>query len=425
MRVLLIVSSVASQAAAELWRHKLRTILTMFGIGWGICALALILATGEGFRQGQRKNWEQLGDRVVMVFPGRTEMQAGGRRAGRDIDFLLSDVEAIREQCPLVETVSFETKRFGVPVESEKNAGKFLTLGIEPEYLKLRNMPVSEGRHLSWSDLDNRSRVCVLGDSVRKQLFEDVPIPQVLSSTVRINGHHYQVVGLMGEKNQNSSYDGWDNDKVLIPVTTMLSDCPPSKEVAVEDHIQLIVYRPTSVEQWEAAEHQVRRTLGRIHSFNPEDEAAAPMWDTIQSAEMFDSIFASLRWFLGTVALVTLTLGGIGVMNTMMTSVTERTAEIGVKKAVGATRGRIMCEFMLEGLIIAIMAGGGGLTLVALLAFAVNSLPMPAFFSGLPIDGAMAFKLAAALGLVAVFSALPPAWKASQMTPVDALRFER
>jgi putative ABC transport system permease protein len=395
----------------------------MFGIGWGVCALALISASGNGFDKGQRENWKQLGDQIVMVFGGRTEMQAGGRRAGRDIRLYASDVDLIREQCPAVALAAGEIKTWEVPVTSRWNAGRFLVVGVDPDYLALRTLPAVVGRNVTWNDVKTRSRVCVLGDSVRKQLFEKRT--DLVGQLVQINGYRYDVVGLMSEKNQNSSYDGWDNDKVLIPNSLLRSDCPPFRGVAVQGRVQTIIYRPRSVAQWTLAQRQVRQALGRVHGFDPNDQAAAPMWDTIETAEIFDDVFASLEWFLGAVAFITLTLGGMGVMNTMLTSVAERTAEIGLRKAVGATRRRILFEFFTEGMFLAILSGGGGMVLVWALAGIVNSLPMPVFFAGLPMDAALVLRVCLLLGAVAVMSALPPAWRAARMTPVEALRFEK
>lgn len=423
MRIASSLLTPIQQAVGALWRHKLRSFLTMFGIGWGICCLALIGSTGEGFREGQRKNWAQLGDGIVMVFPGRTEMQTGGRRAGRNIHLFQSDVEAINEQCPLVLVAAGEIKNWSVPVESPHNSGQFLVLGVDPDYLRIRNLPASSGRDINWSDVENRSRVCVLGDSVRKQLFPKNS--DALGAKVRIRGYQYDVVGLMSEKNQNSSYDGWDNDKVLIPNTTLRADCPLTRPIAVEGRVQNIVYRPRSLDQWKPAQVQVRGTLARIHGFDSRDEAAVPMWDTIQTAAMFDDIFSSLRFFLGAVGLITLSLGGMGVMNTMMTSVLERTAEIGLKKALGATKKRVLLEILTEGILLSAVSGAIGLLLVAGLAAVVNSLPLPAFFSGLPIDERLILHLIGFLGAVAVLSALPPAWRAARMTPIEALRFEQ
>jgi putative ABC transport system permease protein len=418
-----MIVEIPRQAVTALWRHKLRSFLTMFGISWGICALALIMAVGEGFREGQRKNWRQIGDNIVLVFGGRTEMQAGGQRAGRHILLYQKDVRAIREQCPAVETVSAEIKNYSVPVESDYNEGRFLVLGVDPEYLKIRTLPASSGRNVNWSDVENESRVCVLGDSVRKQLFKDRS--DAVGSRIRINKLRYEVIGTMSEKDQNSSYDGWDNDKILIPSASLKRDCPPNTGVAVEGRLDVIAYKPKSVELWQEAQHQVRRTLGRIHDFNPRDESAVHMWDTIETAALFDDIFSSLGWFLGSVAFITLTLGGIGVMNTMYISVAERTPEIGLKKAVGASRQRILSEFFLEGFVLATLSGSAGILFVAALAASINSLPMPAFFSGLPINASMVVKLALALGAVAVLAAIPPAWRAARMTPVEALNSEK
>ena len=414
---------IVRQGIGELLRHKLRSLLTMFGIGWGVVALALISASGDGFEQGQRENWKQLGDRIVMLFPGRTELQTGGRRAGREIRLYESDVKAIREQCPAVEVAAAEIKKWDVPVGSNWNAGRFLVLGVDPDYLSLRNLPVSRGRNITWNDVRNRSRVCILGDSVRKQLFENHR--DAIGSAVQISGYRYMVVGVMPEKNQNSSYDGWDNDKVVIPSPLVRSDCPQNPGIASEGRVQTIIYRPRSIEEWKLAQEQVRRTLGRMHGFDPRDEAAAPMWDTIETAALFDDTFRALGVFLGSVAIITLSLGGIGVMNTMMTSVTERTAEIGLRKALGATRRRVLLEILAEGLVLALISGTCGLILVALLAAIVNSLPMPAFFSGLPIELDTVQLVILLLCGVAILSALPPAWRASRMTPVEALRFEK
>ncbi len=418
-----IITEILRQAGAALWLHKLRSFLTMFGISWGICALALIIALGEGFEQGQRQNWKQIGDNIVLVFGGRTEMQAGGQRAGRYIQLHKDDIQAVREQCPAVAVVSSEIKNYDVPVESDSNAGRFLVLGVDPAYLKIRTLPAAKGRNVSARDVEHGTRVCVLGDSIRKQLFKDSDA--VVGSHIRINKYRYEVIGFMSEKDQNSSYDGWDNDKVLIPNSSLRRDCPPWRGNAVEGRLDTIAYQPKSVQEWKIAQQQVRRTLGRIHGFDARDEAALPMWDTIETAALFDDIFSSVGMFLASVAFITLSLGGIGVMNTMFTTVAERTPEIGLKKAVGASRSRIMGEFFTEGLVLALLSGTIGILFVVGLATVVNSFPMPAFFSGLPLDAGVILKLTVVLGAVAVLAAIPPAWRAAHMTPVDALNYEK
>ena len=154
------------QTLASVWRHKLRSFLTMFGIAWGIASLVLMSALCDGFRQGQRKNTAQLGDSMVMVWNGRTERQAGGQRAGRPIHLEQRDVEVIREQCPLVSVVASEVKRQAA-ASSGFNAGQFLTVGVTPEYLKMRTLPAAVGRDISAADQAQARRVCVLGDTAQ------------------------------------------------------------------------------------------------------------------------------------------------------------------------------------------------------------------------------------------------------------------
>lgn len=422
MRFLSVIYGFFEQTVANVWRHKLRSFLTMFGIAWGIASLVLMSALCDGFRQGQRNNMKQLGESIVLVWGGRTERQAGGQRAGRHIRLWDKDVQVVREQCPLVSVVAGEVKR-EVAATSEFNSGLFLALGASPEYLQLRNFPVETGRALNQDDNRDARRVCVLGASVKEQLFGYRG--DVLGRQVSIYGNPYHVVGLMSKKNQNSSYDGWDNDKILIPQSSLERDCPPKWPDYQKGRIETLVYRPLSITEWEAAQRQVRTALGRLHEFDPLDESALPMWDTVKSAELFGAVFNATEIFLAVIAIITLSLGGVGVMNTMMTAVAERTHEIGLKKALGATKRRILLDFFLEGLLLAVLSGALGLAVVTALAAAVNSLPMPPMFSGLPISYRNAMLAVAALGTVALASALPPAWRASELTPVEALREER
>lgn len=404
-------------------RNRLRSFLTLFGIAWGIASLVLMSSLSDGFRQGQRRNMAQIGDNIVFVFGGVTEEQAGGQRAGRRIRLRETDIDLIRANCPAVAVISPEHKTWDVPARSATNAGRFLTVGVNPEYLRLRNLPVEIGRPVSEADVREARRVAVLGASVRRQLFEQNPRP--IGERIYVNGYPYEVIGVMGEKEQNSSYDGWDNDKILIPHTALLRDAPSDRQVYAEHRLYGFLYRPADISKWEEAQRQVREVLGRAHGFSPTDKGALRIFDSIESAQMFDAIFNATEIFLGAVALITLSLGGIGVMNTMMIAVAERTNEIGLKKALGATRRRILLDFFLEGLLLAVLSGAAGLVLTFLVSSAVNALPLPPMFAGLPIQWKTLALAALALGTVAVASALPPARRAAELTPVEALRFER
>ncbi|RPI27986.1 MAG: ABC transporter permease [Acidobacteria bacterium] len=410
-------------AVQELLRHKLRSFLTMFGIGWGICSLALIMAVTEGFRRGHHESWKQFGDRVVMIFDGRTEMQAGGERAGRRIWLHWQDVDAIREQCPAVEAVTADVKSYDVSVESDFNSGRFLIIGANPDYQGLRNLRAGKGRDIKWIDVNQRNRVCVLGNLVRKQLFED---RQAIGEFIRINGQPYEVVGLMQQKNETQgNMDGWDNEKIVVPVSSLLNDFPPSPEAVSQGRVSMIIYRPRSADQWKETQQKVRAVIARRQGFDARDEAATPIRDTIEESGLFEDMHKALQRFLASVALITLSLGGLGVMNTMMTSIAERTAEIGLKKALGATSRRILVEFTLEGLLLAVISGMAGMVLVSILAIFINQLPLPPLFAGLAVDARLVLELAFVLGAVAVVSALPPAWRAAKLTPVQALHFDK
>jgi putative ABC transport system permease protein len=294
---------------------------------------------------------------------------------------------------------------------------------VNPQYLELRNFPLGEGRMVRQEDLLQERRVAVLGAEVAKQLF---PKHQAaIGSRIYVRDMPYLVVGTLSHKTQNSSYDGWDNDKILVPDSMLVKDAPSNRETRTAGLVQTIVYRPASVEQWALAQRQVRELLARNHNFDPLDDNAIHVWDTVESARQFAQIFNATEIFLSVIALITLVLGGVSVMNTMMMAVAERTNEIGLKKALGASRHRILAEFFGEGLVLALLSGLGGCLFVFGLAAAVNALPLPEMFSGIRLSNRTIGIVSASLMTVAVLSALPPAWRAAAMTPVEALRFER
>jgi putative ABC transport system permease protein len=415
-------SELFGQVVSSLLRNKLRSFLTMAGIAWGVASIVLIVAMGDGFKQGQRANVKQLGENLVFVFPGRTEKQAGGQRAGRRTRLDYRDVRDIRTECYLVRHITAEMQNQARAV-SPFNSGSFSVMGVEPLYAQVRHTPIAEGRFLHADDEAEARRVCILGDNVRKQLFAQRG--DVLNSEVALNGLPFRVIGLMPPKSQNSSYNGLDSDKIFIPYSAMVRDLPHKDASFRPGFVNNLIYVPASLAEWKAARRQVMRVLGRNHGFDPDDRGAVYVWDTVENAELVDGIFVSMTAFLATIAAITLTLGGVGVMNIMLVSVTERTREIGLRKAVGATRGRILADFLVEGMLLAFLSGLAGFLGVYGLAALINSFPLPETFPGLPIKGTTTAWSFAALALVAIASALWPAWRAANLTPVEALRYER
>ncbi len=412
-----------SQVISSLLRNKLRSFLTMSGIAWGVASIVLIVAMGDGFKQGQRNNTKQLGENIVLLFAGRTEKQVGGQRAGRRVRFTYDDINDIRAECYLVSRIIGELQN-GAKVASNFNSGSFTVNGVEPLYAKIRTIPIASGRFLAEPDETGAERVAVLGDNVRKQLFGDRNT--ALGSQIFLNGLPFRIIGLMPAKSQNSSYNGLDGDKIYVPYATMVRDLPPKDENFHPGIVNDLIYVPASLADWKAARRQVLRVLGRNHQFDPDDKGAVYIWDTVESAEMVDQIFVSMTAFLGAIAAITLTLGGVGVLNIMLVSVTERTREIGLRKAVGATRHRIMMDFLAEGVILAAVSGLMGFLGAYGLAALVNSLPLQSdMFAGLPVKAATTIWSFTALAIVAISSALFPAWRASSLTPVEALRYER
>jgi len=413
---------ILEQAVSSLLRNKLRSLLTMGGIAWGIASIVLIVAMGDGFKLGQRDRTRQLGDNIVVVFPGRTANQVGGQRAGRRIRLNHDDVRDIRTECFLVKAVVAELLNPASAV-SPYNSGTFSVLGVEPLYSTIRNIPVDRGRFLAEQDEDDAARVAVLGDNVRKQLFAERT--GILGSQITLAGLPYRIVGWMPPKDQNSSYNGLDSDKVFIPYSALVRDLPLKGPNFHSGIVTDIVYVPASVTEWDAAERQVRRVLARNHLYEPDDTGAIRLWDTVKEAQLVDHMFTSMTAFLGAIAFVTLSLGGVGVMNIMLVSVTERTREIGLRKAVGATRRRILMDFLLEGILLAGTSGVFGWMGAYALSATVNSLPKREMFGGLPVEGSTTLLAFAALSLTAVGSSLWPAWRGASLTPVEALRYER
>jgi putative ABC transport system permease protein len=417
------LSEILRQAIATFRAHKMRTFLTMFGIVWGISSVILLVGLGRGFVVDQKKHMETLGKDLVIVWGGRTSQQAGGRAAGREIRLNVDDADLIRDECYLVKNVSPELRRT-IPEVSQFNLANRGVVGMWPSYQDFRSLKVSEGRLITDDDEREGRRVLILGSKAYRQLFPGQP---AIGATVLVKSVPYSVVGILQEKKQNSNYSGPDNDYLFAPYSAISRDFPPPEKPGAgitRGYLDDIVFEVGNPEDHEAAVLQVRQAIGRVRHFEASDKDALFVWDTMDGAKQLAKIFDVVTLFFGCVAIVTLCLGGIGVMNIMLVSVTERTREIGTRKAMGATKRDILRQFFAESAMLTIVSGILGLTFGMGICIAMTALPLPDFVPHPIVSPISIIASILTLSLITVTAGVYPAQRAAEMTPVESLRYE-
>jgi putative ABC transport system permease protein len=292
-----------------------------------------------------------------------------------------------------------------------------------PAYQEFRSLLLSEGRLITEEDERDGRRVIILGHAARRQLYPGQP---AVGSTLLVKGVPYVIVGVLKEKKQNSNYSGPDNDFLFAPYSSVRRDFPPpvDKPGILKGFLDNIVFEVADPELHEQAVTQVRRSLGRLHHFEAKDKDALFIWDTMDGAKQLKKIFDIVTLFFGCVAVVTLCLGGIGVMNIMLVSVTERTREIGVRKAIGATRGDILHQFFAESVLLTTASGLLGLTFGTGICLALKAVPLPDFVPHPIISPISIVASVFTLSVITLTAGMYPAQRAAEMTPVDSLRYE-
>ena len=417
------LSEILRQAIATFRAHKMRTFLTMFGIVWGIASVIILVGLGRGFIVDNKKHLETLGKDLVIMWGGRTSSQVGGRAAGREIRLNVDDALLIRNECYLVKNVSPELQR-AIPEVSQFNSASRGVVGMWPSFQDFRSFKLSEGRLITEDDEREGRRVLVLGSKANRQLFPGQP---AIGATVLVKSLPYSVVGVLQEKKQNMSYSGPDNDYLFAPYSAVSRDFPPPEKPGAgitRGYLDDIVFEVADPEVHEAAVLQVRRTIGRVRHFDALDKDALFIWDTMDGAKQLAKIFGVVTFFFGCVAIVTLCLGGIGVMNIMLVSVTERTREIGMRKAVGATKRDILRQFFAESATLTLVSGFFGLSAGIGICVAMVALPLPDFVPHPIVSPISIIASILTLSLITVTAGMYPAQRAAEMTPVESLRYE-
>jgi putative ABC transport system permease protein len=414
-----LIFDIFGQTLRTLWAHKLRSFLTMFGIAWGVGSLLLLVGLGEGFRSGNRKQFDSLGENVMFIWSSRAPVMQGSFTALRQYYLTYRDYQDILRECHSVGAAVPAIQRSDIPVVSEFFTAGGQIIGTLPDFNKIRYMPIHEGRWINEMDEQQRRPVIVLGDETRHTLFLGRP---AVGSTVLIGGVRFTVIGTLQRIGHGDNMNL--NLKSIVPFSTMQEYFRLTNVGIDPDVISVIDYQPKSHALHAQAMHEVHQVIGRNHGFDPDNPDSYDEWDTAQTVDQVGKIFDAMNTFLGSVGLVTLALGAIGIINIMLVAVADRTREIGLRKALGATNSSIMFQFFVEGAFLTLLSGGIGIAGAAALMMPFSGVELGPGFDAPRLVPATAALAVISLAIAGIAAGLYPARRAALLEPVEALRKE-